>query len=129
MNEEQLEVMPLEIPKGLGMNELADLLVDVVNYGDYLAEQRKLARNAANDAKRLYKQQRLIGLTNADGRDAEIRKAQADDYCQSELTAFDTADVQADYIRDLFSNNEQKVEAIRSVLSSKKQSMERHTQT
>ncbi len=129
MSEETKQVMPLEVPEGLNANELADFLVSVVNYGDYLAEQRKLARNEANTAKRLYKQQRLIGLEEANGRDVKIREAQADKFAENELEAYETLDVEADYIRDLMSNNHDKVEAVRSILSSKKQQYEHHSRT
>lgn len=114
------EIHGLPMTSDLTLDTAADKLVQCVSYGDYLAEERKKSRIDAYNKKKAYRQQRLVGLQNADGKDAKAREAQADHFAEVEQEAYETEDIHADFIQDLMRNNHDKAEALRTIISAKK---------
>jgi isopenicillin N synthase-like dioxygenase len=120
------EVAPLDIADDLTIEDAEKMLIQTVNYGDYLAAERKKARLRAKNLKKAYKHHRFIYLKKSTAKDAKTREAEAEDLAREFFDLFDEADIEADYIKDLLSNNHDKTEALRSVLSSKKRVFEQY---
>lgn len=117
---EKEEVLGLEIEDSLSIEDTEEMLVKLNNYGDYLATQRKAQRLEARSRKELFKHWRLVYLKQSTLGDAKAREAEADNLAKVFLKDFDVAEIEADYIKDLLSNNHDKVESLRSILSTKK---------
>jgi hypothetical protein len=114
----------LEIARDLTLDTASDLLIKTVSFGDFLAEERKKARIQAYNSKKAYRQQKLVGLKQADGKDAKTRESEADHFAEAQQDAYETDDIQADFIQDLMKNNHDKSEALRTIISAKKSQYE-----
>ncbi len=117
---EREEVLPLDISEDLTLEQAEKVLIQTVNYGDYLAAERKKARTIAKDKKKAYKHWKFVYLKKAVGGDAKAREAEAEDNAQLFFDEYDSAEIEADYIKDLLGNNHDKTEALRTIVSSKK---------
>ena len=107
-------------------------LQKAVNYGDYLAEQKKSVAESIYDKKVLYRKQRRVALSNKDicsGKDAKARAEQADEYASDELINFEKGEIEGNYLADLFKNNHDRIEALRTIISSKKQNLDNYNRT
>lgn len=113
-------VKPLTLKEDLTLSEAEDWLLKVVSYSDYLAEQLKDQRIARKHLKKIYKQQKRIFLAQATGRDSAERQLDAEVNAASFLDAFEAAEIEEGFIRDLLDNNHEKAEALRTIISSKK---------
>ena len=128
------KVYPLDIPEQMTIQEAEEMLVRVVNYSDYLAEARKAQRLLAKDLKKVYEHWKWVYLKDANKNkvtigDATAREAYAEDLASAFFDEFDTADIEADYIKNLMFTNHDKVEALRTIISSKKTVWEKTMKT
>lgn len=119
--------------------ELFDVTLDdavrdlqkAINYGDYLAEQKMLSGGDSHDYKSEYRRQRRAALSNKEvcnAKDAKARAEQADEFAKTSLEDFEKSEIELTYLGDLFKNNHDRIEALRTIISSKKQTLETYRQ-
>jgi hypothetical protein len=115
----------------LDLDQAVKDLQKAINYGDYLAHQKKISAEDACDKKEALRKEKLIALKSKDicsGSDAKTREEQAMDHAAGQLKSYEQNQIELDYLTDLFRNNHVRIEALRTIISSKKQNVDHYRQ-